>query len=368
MAARGSVVESLSSAWGCVRSPIAARYSRMCRSALDDLSGPEPKDDDWMTSEVQRQEATAAVVMAEAFSERKEVTLMKTKTAKKRRHMCAVQGCGTRVRYKCVFQKEVGEETLKSHPHISRLAKIVAEECKGLPFALITLGRAMAGEKDPSNWDKVIQDLSKFPAEISGMEDELFHRLKVSYDRLSDNVIKSCFTYCSLFSEDWEVSNENLIEYWIGEGFLSEVHDIHEAHNQGLKEAQEIPILKVAEKMSLWDENVKKFPKTLDIKIEGEGEGTQRDATLQNYNAARGNYFRALHGFWQQPGFDLLHIDWAASVFADWGCAALFPCTCAGSQSIYFHGADTAGKVAASFSFLAGIGFCGLPLLSGFFT
>ncbi|XP_019077694.1 probable disease resistance protein At5g63020 [Vitis vinifera] len=67
-----------------------------------------------------------------------------------------------------LFQKEVGEETLKSHPHIPRLAKIVAEECKGLPLALITLGRALAGEKDPSNWDKVIQDLGKFPAEISG--------------------------------------------------------------------------------------------------------------------------------------------------------------------------------------------------------
>ena len=217
-----------------------------------------------------------------------------------------------------LFQKEVGEETLKSHPHIPRLAKIVAEECKGLPLALITLRRAMAGEKDPSNWDKVLQDLSKFPAEISGMEDELFYRLKVSYDRLSDNVIKSCFTYCSLFFEDWEISNENLIEYWIGEGFLDEVHDIHEARNQGykiikklkhacllescgsreksvkmhdvihdmalwldgecgkkknktllyndvsrLKEAQEIPNLKVAEKMSFWDENVEKFPKTL---------------------------------------------------------------------------------------------------------
>ncbi|RVW77646.1 Disease resistance protein RFL1 [Vitis vinifera] len=66
-----------------------------------------------------------------------------------------------------LFQKEVGEETLKSHPHIPRLAKIVAEECNGLPLALITLGRALAGEKDPSNWDKVIQDLGKFPAEIS---------------------------------------------------------------------------------------------------------------------------------------------------------------------------------------------------------
>ena len=90
-------------AWRCVRSPMATRYPRMCRSALDDFNGTfkneigaifatvmqravvcavwhflttaaagsEPKDDDWMTSEVQRQEATEAVVMAEAFSERR---------------------------------------------------------------------------------------------------------------------------------------------------------------------------------------------------------------------------------------------------------------------------------------------------------
>ena len=37
--ARGGAVESLSGAWGRVRSPMAARYPRMCRSALDDLSG-----------------------------------------------------------------------------------------------------------------------------------------------------------------------------------------------------------------------------------------------------------------------------------------------------------------------------------------
>ena len=34
-----SVAESLSGAWGRVRSPMAARVPRMCRSALDDLSG-----------------------------------------------------------------------------------------------------------------------------------------------------------------------------------------------------------------------------------------------------------------------------------------------------------------------------------------
>ena len=36
-----------------------------------------------MTSEVQRQEAAATVVMTEAFSKRKEVTLMKTRLLRK---------------------------------------------------------------------------------------------------------------------------------------------------------------------------------------------------------------------------------------------------------------------------------------------
>ena len=39
VAARGGAAESLRGAWGRVRSSMAARYPRMCRSALDDLSG-----------------------------------------------------------------------------------------------------------------------------------------------------------------------------------------------------------------------------------------------------------------------------------------------------------------------------------------
>ena len=98
-----SVAESLSGSWERVLSPMAVRVPRMSRSALDDLSGTfkneigaifaavmqkavvcavwnflttataglEPKDNDWMTSEVQRQEVTAAVMMAEVFSERR---------------------------------------------------------------------------------------------------------------------------------------------------------------------------------------------------------------------------------------------------------------------------------------------------------
>ena len=88
----------MSDAWGHVQSPMASRLSRVYRSAQDDLCGtfktvigaifaavmqravvyvgnslttavvgPEPKDNGWMTSEVQRRKAVAAIVMAEAM-------------------------------------------------------------------------------------------------------------------------------------------------------------------------------------------------------------------------------------------------------------------------------------------------------------
>ena len=46
-----------------------AKGSGLCNVKLlnDDFAGLEPKDDGWMTSEVQRCEATAATMMAEAM-------------------------------------------------------------------------------------------------------------------------------------------------------------------------------------------------------------------------------------------------------------------------------------------------------------
>ena len=142
-----------------------------------------------------------------------------------------------------LFQEEVGEEALNSHPDIPRLAKVVAEECKGLPLALITIGRALASAKTLARWEQAIKELRNFPAKISGMKDELFHRLKFSYDSLQGDTIKSCFLYCSIFPEDCEISSNKLIELWIGEGFLAEAGDIYEARVLG---RELIQVLKLA--------------------------------------------------------------------------------------------------------------------------
>ncbi|XP_058071014.1 disease resistance protein RPS5-like [Magnolia sinica] len=76
---------------------------------------------------------------------------------------------------------------------IPALAMRITKECKGLPLALITIGRAMACKKTPQEWEHAISVLSKSkpPSEISGMDDEMLLHLKYSYDNLGGDMIKS---------------------------------------------------------------------------------------------------------------------------------------------------------------------------------
>ena len=156
--------------------------------------------------------------------------------------VCIEMGAQLKFRVQCLawkealtlFQKNVGENTLNSHPDIARLSEKVAGLCKGLPLALVTVGRAMADKNSPQEWDQAIQELEKFPAEISGMEDGLFHILKLSYDSLRDEITRSCFIYCSVVPKEYEIRSDELIEHWIGEGFF-DGKDIYEARRRGHK-------------------------------------------------------------------------------------------------------------------------------------
>ncbi|KAL6311026.1 hypothetical protein AAG906_006994 [Vitis piasezkii] len=125
-----------------------------------------------------------------------------------------------------LFQTYVGKDTINSHPHIPKLAEIVVKECDGLPLALITIGRAMAGAKTPEEWEKKIQMLKNHPAKFPGMENHLFSCLAFSYDSLQDEAVKSCFLYCSLFPEDYEINCNDLVQLWIGEGFKNRGEEI----------------------------------------------------------------------------------------------------------------------------------------------
>ncbi|XP_052300763.1 probable disease resistance protein At5g63020 isoform X10 [Citrus sinensis] len=131
-----------------------------------------------------------------------------------------------------LFRENVGEETLESDHEIVELAQTVAKECGGLPLALITIGRAMAFKKTAEEWSHAIDVLRTSASEFAGLGEKVYRLLKFSYDSLQNETIRSCFLYCCLYPEDYGILKWDLIDCWIGEGFLGESDRIG-AENRG---------------------------------------------------------------------------------------------------------------------------------------
>ncbi|XP_051134897.1 disease resistance protein SUMM2-like [Andrographis paniculata] len=156
-------------------------------------------------------------------------------------HVCDSMRSDRKINVSCLekkeamelFMQQVGPEIIDSHPSIRESAETVVKECDGLPLALITVGRAMAGKKDPRDWDMAVKKLCRDPSKIMGVEDHVSHVLKFSYDSLPSDTIRSCFSYCCIFPEDFEIDIEDLLDLWIAEGFLEEYDALHEAREQG---------------------------------------------------------------------------------------------------------------------------------------
>ncbi|KAL0884847.1 hypothetical protein Bca101_008828 [Brassica carinata] len=132
-----------------------------------------------------------------------------------------------------LFKKKAGENTLGSHQDIPELARKVAGKCRGLPLALNVIGGTMARKKSVQEWRRAVDVLTSSATEFSGVEDEILPILKYSYDNLDGEMTKSCFLYCSLYPEDSRIDKKELIEYWIGEGFIDEKEGRERAMNQG---------------------------------------------------------------------------------------------------------------------------------------
>ncbi|KAI9070896.1 hypothetical protein K1719_047143 [Acacia pycnantha] len=155
--------------------------------------------------------------------------------------VCRLMGAKRRIGVKCLtpdtafelFKEKVGEITLEN-PLIFPLAMQVVEECKGLPLALCAVGRAMANKVTSKEWKRDLEILRSYPSKIKGIVEDVYYLLEFSYDQLPNDTHKSCFLYCALFCEDYDIKKEELILLWIAEGFLAEFdYDIHEARKQG---------------------------------------------------------------------------------------------------------------------------------------
>ncbi|XP_058106534.1 disease resistance protein SUMM2-like [Magnolia sinica] len=131
-----------------------------------------------------------------------------------------------------LFQERLGADVVLP-PEVEPTAKLVTEECGGLPLGIITVARAMREKGDIREWRNALDELKCSMTEIEGMDDEVFPILKFSYDRLKSERIRSCFLYCALYPEDYAFYDEELIGYWIAEGLIDDMGDWEKELDKG---------------------------------------------------------------------------------------------------------------------------------------
>ncbi|GLT90475.1 hypothetical protein SLE2022_084050 [Rubroshorea leprosula] len=132
-----------------------------------------------------------------------------------------------------LFLDRVGQDVLRI-PKLEEILKLMVAECAGLPLAIVVIAGSMRGVEDIFEWRNALRELRQCVVDTEkDSEDEIFKRLKFSYDRLPNSSIQECFLYCSLYPEDWNIRRKDLIENWICEGIIEKLGSRREMHDKG---------------------------------------------------------------------------------------------------------------------------------------
>ncbi|GLU14830.1 hypothetical protein SLE2022_313770 [Rubroshorea leprosula] len=137
-----------------------------------------------------------------------------------------------------LFLDTVGDDTLMKSPNLEETLKFVVAECAGLPLAIVVIAKSMRGENDISVWRNALFELQNRVKRVNDWDDEIFQRLKFSYDRLNNPELQDCFLHCSLYPKDGSIERYKLIEDWIDNGLIEQLETrkaMHDRANFNLK-------------------------------------------------------------------------------------------------------------------------------------
>ncbi|XP_022684358.1 putative disease resistance protein RGA3 isoform X2 [Setaria italica] len=109
----------------------------------------------------------------------------------------------------CVFGYQ---QPWKDCLELRLVGKKIVRNLKGFPLAAKTVGRLLRKQLTLDHWTSVLESKEW---ELQTNDNDIMPALKLSYDYLPFH-LQQCFSYCSLFPEDYEFLNDELIHLWIG--------------------------------------------------------------------------------------------------------------------------------------------------------
>ncbi|KAL2529244.1 putative disease resistance protein [Forsythia ovata] len=96
----------------------------------------------------------------------------------------------------------------------------MTKRCSGLPLALVTLVGSMRGIADIHEWRDASEELDESCMRQADMENGVLPIFVYAFNRLKDPKLKSCFLYCSLYPEDYDIPRDELIANFISEELM----------------------------------------------------------------------------------------------------------------------------------------------------
>ncbi|CAN6692846.1 unnamed protein product [Malus baccata var. baccata] len=129
-----------------------------------------------------------------------------------------------------LFREMVGESF--DDPDLRSTTKEVMNECRGLPIAIVTVGRALE-KRMKHEWEDALNQLrNSNPVNIPGVDSKVYTSIKLSYDGLESDEARSCLLLCCLFPEDYDIPIEYLVRYGWGRGYFSSSVTLEDARNR----------------------------------------------------------------------------------------------------------------------------------------
>ncbi|KAL4619067.1 hypothetical protein ACB092_06G054700 [Castanea dentata] len=154
----------------------------------------------------------------------------------RRKQVCHLMLCHQMISLNVLLKKEslaLMKSIVGDNPDLNDVMLKVVEECKGLPIAISTVGKALKG-KTLNEWNVAMYELRRSRlVDIEGVNEEknAYVCIKWSYDQLKRKT-KFCFLLCSLFPEDYNIPIEELTRYAKGLEEYEDFHSLDEVRSQ----------------------------------------------------------------------------------------------------------------------------------------
>ena len=150
-----------------------------------------------------------------------------------------------------MFKVKVGRNA--NLPGIEPIAKLVVNECAGLPLLIDKVASIFRRKDNFHLWNDGLRSLRRWPSiKIQGIN-ELIDYLKFCYEDLDDEVKKVCFLYGAMYPEECEIYVDYLLECWRAEGFIHDANEFRDARGKGhsiLDELINVSLLEKSAKMN----------------------------------------------------------------------------------------------------------------------